>query len=240
MSEQFQPMNADPMVRVQELYVRLYFSESLQIEWATDRQAVMKRFDLTEKHASWIPDTSSPEFAGECHGRRMFVARELSLPFNGFFTELLGEPATGANIVNHGLFRKFLASDEFLTSTYAMVHYMGLGKGHESSSKFFLWARKYFSAPDTLDDKLNHTLHVDFARRLQLHARLSGPRFLQLAAKGVAFALQGGTKNDWSLLTPRGELVDVCLADASELHSRGILDLDGIDEYGDYLIEVSA
>lgn len=224
------------VIRLQELYVRLIFSEPIREQWKANPEQVMETFGLPHGVCRALPDLGSVSFKAECYGRRMLIAREIKPRFSRTLAQLLGPNANAEALAASSIFAEFLESEYFLTSRFSLPHRYGIGPGYETVSKFYFWLRETHGLQSAAcDDQLRLSTHTDFAMHMLGQAAHTNTYPLLLAKHGVAFLEYPGVTDIWWILTTDFRLARVQVENIAAFMANRLLFLDRISGAGIYI-----
>jgi len=220
---------------VQELYVRLLFSDSCREAWIENPVTVLLKYGIPQRIFQFFPDVNSVSFLVERHGRRVLIAREIMARFPRTLNLLFGRQVTADHFALSDVFKKFIESENFLTPVHSLPHAYGIGRGYESVSKFFLWMRRL----DSLDFEcprleMRKSLYIDFAVHLVTQTAHTTVFPLTLARNGVMFLEHPDDPAFWLMLTPQFVLARVEVETVSTFMSNKCFFLDLVTDTGRY------
>lgn len=216
---------------LQELTVRLYFSDEEQQAWQTHRRSAIARLDLSSRTSQLVPTVGSAAFEAESFGRRFLIAMEIALRYPNTLNALIGSSAPKV-VVESQPFRRFLGSDYFLTAKRGLPHPNGVGAGYEAVTKFFFWLRdSYALHPDTSNQTLRCLAFAELGAHVVGFAQSMRLPIYDAARRGVYFTIIDGGETNAVAVWRDSSVKFVNLAQVEHPREAGLQDLDDLDQF---------
>ncbi len=215
---------------LQELAVRLYFSDSLVEE--------LKNNDFDKIGADWkklLPDLKSEFFAVESFGRRVMIARELVRRFKKTFALLAGAEVRADQIVSADFFKEFISSDYFLTPFKSLPHPYGLGAGYENVSKFFFWAQDRYDLRSVKmlerSTQIRSVLYLEFSFHLLSQIKHATEPWYKDLGRGIFFSELPNAKETIVAIDLDFQAKRIASDISKKLLEAGFVNLDSIETF---------